>query len=95
MPMVDALRREADPFSPEAVVMRLAAGEWQCALKLLERQQCDVCRDCHPDPRDWTSVDLTDLSSMRLALSNSLGGLPWEVRADIAQKLLAADAEAE
>jgi hypothetical protein len=94
-PVIEALRKVADPFSPEAIILRLAAGEWQCALKLLERQQCHRCRAWRPEARDLLDIRFTDLSRLRQTLERSLGSLPEEQRFDIAQQLLAADSGLE
>ena len=89
--LVDAVREAADPFSDEAIYLRLAAGEWQCALKLLERQRCDRCRDWRPEPRERLDSRFTDLGHLRETLERSLGALPDELRFDIARRLLLAE----
>ena len=94
-PMMEAARKVTDPFSPEAILVRLAAGEWQCALKLLERQQCDRCRAWRPKPRDLLDIASTNLTGLRQTLERSLGALPGELRYDIARQLLAADSDGE
>jgi len=75
--------------------VRLAAGEWQCALKLLERRLCDRCRAWRPEPRDLLDIPFTDLTRLRHTLERSLGAPPEELRFDIAQQLLAAESEGE
>jgi hypothetical protein len=90
-PVIEAMRKVADPFSPEAIVLRLAAGEWQCALKLLVRQQCDRCRAWRPEPRDLLGIAPPNLTGLRQTLESSLGALPAELGFEIAQQLLAAD----
>jgi hypothetical protein len=94
-PIIEATRKVADPFSPEAIVLRLAAGEWQCALKLLEIQQCHRCRAWRPEPRDLLDIPFRDLTRLRRTLARSLGALPEEQRFDIARQLLAADTSFE
>jgi len=94
-PIMEAARKVTDPFSPEAILVRLAAGEWQCALKLLERQQCDRCRTWRPALGELLDFPLTNLTRLRQTFERSLGALPEELRFDIAQRLLAADSEGE
>ena len=94
-PMLEAARKVADPFSEEAIFLRLAAGKWQCALKLLERQRCDRCPSWRPEPREVFDIPFTDLTRLRQTLKRSLGALPDELRFDIAQRLLATDTPLE
>ena len=94
-PMLEAARKVTDPFSPEAILVRLAAGEWQCALKLLARQHCDRCRTWRPEPRDLIDIPFTGLTRLRQMLGPSLGALPDELRFEIAHQLLATDVSHE
>src|SRR5262249_5479248 len=89
--IIDAAQKVADPFSPESILLRLLDGEWQCALKLLERQQCDRCRAWRPGPRELLDTPFADLSRLRQILDRSLGSLSEELRHGIAQRLLEAD----
>ncbi|HVO82150.1 MAG TPA: hypothetical protein VMT28_15550, partial [Terriglobales bacterium] len=41
----EAMRKAAIPSVAEMIVERLAAGEWQCVLKLLELQEQDVWQE--------------------------------------------------
>ena len=83
----------AVPSVEEEIFDRLAAGEWQSALKLLEpgerelwfKRQSVEHRCVRPN-----RVRM-DLTHMRETLDRSLGGLPPELRYDIARQLLEAD----
>lgn len=90
-PLLEAARRVFEPFSEEAIFRRLAAGEWQCALKLLEHQRCDRCRAWRPGPGELLDIPFTDLTRLRQTLERSLGALPEALRFNIAHQLLAAD----
>jgi hypothetical protein len=76
-----------------------AAGEWQCALKLLELPEQDVWREWQSSvhrgtaPNRMLDIDFTDLTQLRQTPENSLADLQPELRYDIAQRLLAADTE--
>jgi len=93
--MIEATRKVADLFSPEAILLRLAAGEWQCALNLLKRQHCDRCQVWRPEPRDLIDIPFTGLTRLRQMLERSLGALPDELRFEIAHQLLATDVSHE
>src|SRR5579871_606939 len=45
------IERSLDPFSGEAIVLRLAAGEWECAIKLLDGQQCGLAESTRSNRR--------------------------------------------
>jgi hypothetical protein len=91
--------RAASPSVDEEIFGRLAAGDWQSALRLLEprerhlweERQSIGCR--RKGPNHTAHFDFRDLSQLRQTLDKSLGGLPWEVRENIARQLLAADTE--
>jgi hypothetical protein len=80
----------------EEIFERLAAGDWQSALKLLEPRERDLWQEQAPveyrgaGPNHMAHFDFRDLTPLRRTLDKSLGGLPWEVRERVAQQLLAA-----
>jgi hypothetical protein len=85
------------PSVSDEIFERLAAGEWQSALKLLEPRERDLWLE-------WQSVEhgrlrpkraRIDLTQMRETLDKSLDGLPAEVRYDIARQLMEADMTGE
>jgi hypothetical protein len=88
------------PSVDEQIFRRLAAGEWQSAMKLLEPRERQLweerqsIEDGGIGPNRMTHIDFTNLTQLRKTLDKSLGGLSWEVREKIAQQLLAADTEA-
>ena len=92
-PLIEALSRRADPFSMEAVFMRLAAGEWERALKLLEHQRCDICRSRPLDLNVMASIDFTNSAGLFRKIDRALARLPQETRTLIAARLLAADTD--
>jgi hypothetical protein len=65
--LVDAMREADDPFSDKAVVLRLIAGERQCAMKLLARRQYDVCLNRPLQRREILAADPLELSQLRIA----------------------------
>jgi hypothetical protein len=90
--------RNAVPSAADMIVERLAAGEWQCALKLLELPEQDVWQERQSSvhrtsPSRMLDIDFTDLTRLRQTLESSLADLPPELRFDIAQRLLDADTE--
>jgi len=90
-PVVEALERALDPFSIEMVVLRLAAGEWECALKLLDRQECEVCRS---RPLRPSVFDLTNPDSLFEQATKGCEHLPDETKYLIARRLFESDREA-
>ena len=87
----------AVPSVEDAIFERLAAGEWQSALRLLEPRERDLWEERQSIERRGGGrngmIDIRDLAGLRKTLDISLGGLPWEVRENIARQLLAADTE--
>jgi hypothetical protein len=85
----------AAPSVDQEIFERLAAGEWQSALKLLEPGERDLWlkRQAveHGIPRP-KRVRM-DLTQVRETLDKSLGGLPEELRYDIARRLMEADTD--
>ncbi|MBZ5625193.1 MAG: hypothetical protein LAQ69_41805 [Acidobacteriia bacterium] len=87
------------PSVEEAIVERLAAGEWQSALRLLEPRERDLWQERQSmehrgrGPNAVISLGLTDLTRLRQTLRGSLAELPPELPEKIAQQLLAADTE--
>ena len=66
---VEVMRRAAFPSAAEAIIQLLAAGEWQCALKLLERPDGDTWQELqsieHRSAKRVIDIDLTDLTRTR------------------------------
>ena len=97
----ETMRKDSDLSADEAVVQMLAAGDWQCALELLEQGEGDVWhqRELIEHWRAGTSglidIDFRDLTRLRQTLENSLADLPPELRWTIARRLLEADTERE
>ena len=89
---VEAMRKAAVPSPAEAIIQLLAAGEWQCALKLLELPQKDVWPTLQSIERRGAKrvidIDLRDLTRTRETL---VAAVPPELRWKIARQLLAAD----
>ncbi|MBZ5619283.1 MAG: hypothetical protein LAQ69_11260 [Acidobacteriia bacterium] len=87
------------PSVEEAIVERLAAGDWQSALKLLEPRERDLWQERQSmehrgrGPNRPIHIDFTDLTRLRQTLSSSLADLPPKLREKMAQQLLAADTE--
>ena len=86
------------PSAAEMIVERLAAGEWQCALKLLELPEQDVWQKWQASvhrtrPSRMLDIDFMDLSGLRQTLERSLADLPPELRFDIARRLFEAAKE--
>ena len=87
------------PSAAEMIVERLAAGEWQCALKLLDLQEQDVWQEWQSSvhrgtaPNRMADLDFNDLSRLRQTLERSLSDLTPELRYDIARRLFDADME--
>jgi hypothetical protein len=82
----------AVPSVEEEIFERLAAGEWQSALKLLEPRERDLWlkrQSVEPGSLRPKRVRM-DLTQMRETLDQSLGGLPPELRYDIARQLMEA-----
>jgi hypothetical protein len=83
----------------EAVVQMLAAGDWQCALKLLEQGQGDAGhgRELIEHWRAGTNglidIGFRGLTRIRQTLESSLADLPPELRWTIARRMLEADTE--
>jgi hypothetical protein len=94
----EAMRKVVVPSPAEMIIERLAAGEWQCALKLLELPEQDVWQEWQSSvhrtsPSRMLDIDFMDLSGLRQTLERSLGDLPPELRYDIARRLLDTDTE--
>ena len=85
----------AVPSVADEILERLAAGEWQSALKLLEPRERDLWLERQSFEHRCASPNrvLSDLTQVRKTLDKSLGGLPPELRYDIARQLLDADIE--
>jgi hypothetical protein len=89
--------RNAVPTAPQMMVERLVAGEWECALKLLELPGQNVWQEWQSSVQLGTSpnrmhdIDFRDLTSMRQKLTSSVADLPPELRWEIARQLFAAD----
>lgn len=83
----------AVPSVSEEIFERLAAGEWQSALKLLEPRERDLWLEQQSVEHRCVRPNrvVSDLTQVRKTLENSLGGLPPELRYDIARRLLDAD----
>jgi hypothetical protein len=80
------------PSVSDEIYERLAAGEWQSALKLLEPGEGDLWlkrQSVEPGSLRPKSVRL-DLTQIRETFDKSLGGLPEELRYDIARQLMEA-----
>jgi hypothetical protein len=80
------------PSVAEEIFERLAAGEWQSALKLLEPRERDLWlkRKSVEHRRLRPKSARIDLTQMRETLDKSLGGLPPELRYDITRQLMEA-----
>jgi hypothetical protein len=83
------------PSVSDEIYERLAAGEWQSALKLLEPRERDLWlkRQSVEHGSLRPKRVRIDLTQMRETLDKSLGGLPPELRYDIARQLMEADIE--
>jgi hypothetical protein len=87
------------PTAAEMIVERLAAGEWQCAMQLLERRDLDARQEQQliehwgADPSGRIDLGVMGLTRLRQTLERSLSDLPPELRYDIARRLLEADTE--
>jgi len=93
----EAMRKAAVPSAAEMVIERLVAGEWECAMRLLELPQQDVWQEWQSStrtaPNRMVDIDFTDLTRLRQTLESSLADLPPELRWKIARQLLDADTE--
>ena len=80
------------PSVHDEIFERLAAGEWQSALKLLEPRERDLwLKGQSIEHRRLRPKRVRiDLTQMRETLDKSLGGLPPELRYDIARQLMEA-----
>ena len=89
--------RKAVPSAADMITERLAAGDWECALKLLELPEHDVWQEWQSHrgtgPKSMIDIDFTDLTRMRQTLERSLADLPPELRWKIAQQLLESDTD--
>ena len=85
----------AAPSVDGEIFERLAAGDWQTALKLLEPRGRDLWLERQSVEHRCASPNrvLSDLTQMRETLDRALGGLLPELRYDIARQLLDADIE--
>ena len=89
----------AAPSAGQAIIGMLAAGEWQCALQLLERRDLDARQEKQliehwgADPNGRIDLGVMGLTRLRQTLERSLSDLPPELRYDIARRLLEADTE--
>ena len=96
---VEAMRRAAAPSADEMIFERLVAGEWECAMKLLELPEQDPLKEWESNGPRATGlireldIDFRNLPLLRQTFSRSLADLPPELRWDIPQKLIEADAE--
>jgi hypothetical protein len=92
-------REATAPSADQAIIAMLAAGEWQCALRLLERRDLDVRQEQQlikqrgADPNGRIDLGIMGLTRLRQTLERSLSDLPPELRYDIARRLLEADTE--
>ena len=89
------MRKSAVLSAADAVVQMLAAGDWQCALELLEQEEEHLRRKLI---ENWTAgrddliaLDFTDLTQLHRTIESSLAGLAPELRWKIARKLLEAN----
>ena len=96
---IEALRKITTPSVAQLVVWRLAAGDWQSALTLLDGREWDVWlerylieqRSVGPNgPNDIFAAGFTDLTRLRQSLADSLADLAPELRWTIARRLLTA-----
>jgi hypothetical protein len=89
--------KSAVPSAEEVVVQMLAAGDWQCALELLEqgegdlRHQRELIDNWRAGKNGLIDLDLTDRSQLHRTIQSSLGDLPQEIESKIAEKLIEAD----
>ena len=92
---VEATPKPAIPSAEQVIFERLLAGDWECALELLELPAQDVLPAWQSMGHRSTStnalidIDLAD-QRLRQRIFNSLADLP-ELRCKIAEKLVAAD----
>jgi len=93
---LETVPKAAVPSASDVIIERLVAGDWECALKLMElpeeaalQEWQSIDRSTGPNRR--IDIDLTDMVQVRQAVESSLGDLPPERRWEIARKLLAAD----
>jgi hypothetical protein len=86
---------DAIPLVSDEIYERLAAGEWQSALKLLEPRERDIWLKRQSGEHGSLRPRRVpiDLTQVRETLDRSLGGLPEELRYDIARQLLEADTD--
>ena len=73
----------------------LAAGDWECALQLLEQEEADLRRELierwKASKNGLIALDLTDNTRLHRTVLSSVAELPEELRWKIARKLLEAD----
>jgi hypothetical protein len=83
------------PSVSDEIYERPAAGEWQSALKLLEPRERGLWQKRQSVGHGSLRPKRVriDLTQMRETLDKSLGGLPEELRYDIARRLLEADTD--
>ena len=83
------------PSVADEIFERLAAGEWQSGLQLLEPGERDLWlkRQAVEHGSLRPKRVRMDLTQVRETLEKSLGGLPEELRYDIARRLLDADTD--
>jgi hypothetical protein len=81
----------------DEIYERLAAGDWQSALKLLEPRERDLWLKQQSVEHGSLRPKRVriDLTQKRKALEKSLGGLPEALRYDIARRLMDADMTGE
>jgi hypothetical protein len=81
------------PSVHDEIYERLAAGEWQSALKLLEPRERHLWLERQSVEHGSLRPKRVriGLTQMRETLEKSLGGLPEELRYDIARRLMEAD----
>jgi hypothetical protein len=80
------------PSVHDEIYERLAAGEWQSALKLLEPRERNLWQKRQSVEHGSLRPKRVriDLTQVRETFDKSLGGLPEELRYDIARRLMEA-----
>jgi hypothetical protein len=94
---IETMRKVAEPSVSDLVVWRLAAGDWQSALLLLDGREHEAWKERYvmeqrtACPNDTIPALLTDLTRLRETLERSLAGLAPGLRYEIARRLMEAD----
>ena len=66
----EAMRKAAVPSAAEMVIERLVAGEWECAMKLLEVPEQDVWQEWQSSVHRGTSPNrILDIDFMDLTVT--------------------------